>query len=195
VARIGILGGTFNPIHLAHLTVAEEVREKARLDQVMFLPAGQPPHRQGEVIPEGAIRLEMVELGTRENPHFRTSGLELERPGPSYTVDSMRHLREELGTEEELFLIVGADNVLEFASWKEPDSLLRTCNVIVATRPGYSLDRLSPWMAGHVSVVPVTSMAISSADIRCRVREGRSIRYLVPETVRRLIEARGLYLA
>jgi nicotinate-nucleotide adenylyltransferase len=195
VARIGILGGTFNPIHLAHLAVGEEVREQCDLDRVIFVPAGQPPHREGEVIPEGAVRLEMVELSIRDNRHFRASSLELSRPGPSYTVETVRELRKELGSGEELFLIVGADNILEFDSWKNPDLLLDACTVLVATRPGYDLDELPPRMVDRVRVVPVTSLAISSAEIRHRVRAGRSIRYLVPDGVLRVIEARGLYRA
>jgi nicotinate-nucleotide adenylyltransferase len=193
VARIGVLGGTFNPIHIAHLAVAEELCEEADLREVIFVPARCPPHKDGDIIPDGRLRLEMVELAVRDNPRFRVSDLELRRDGPSYTVDTVAALSRELGPECEICLIMGADSLREIASWKEPERILRTCTLLVGTRPGVELGEIPQLLAARTRVVPVTELAVSSREIRARVRQGRSVRYLVPDPVREYIQSRGLY--
>jgi nicotinate-nucleotide adenylyltransferase len=193
VARIGVLGGTFNPVHIAHLAVADEVRQEADLDEIVFVPAGRPPHKEGTPILDGATRREMLAAALAGNPHFRVSSVELDRIGPSYTVETIDALGREYGPGCDIHLIVGADNVREFDSWKDPERLLAKCTLLVPTRPGYDLDDLPDWLAERARIIPVTALAISSQEIRRRLREGRTVRYLVPESVRHMILERGLY--
>jgi nicotinate-nucleotide adenylyltransferase len=194
--RIGVMGGTFNPIHIGHLVTAEEALRQRTLDEVVFVPAGRPWQKEGVVVAPAEHRYLMTVIATATNPRFRVSRMELDRAGPTYTVDTLRELGRELG-DVDLFFITGADAILEILSWKEPAEALALASFIAATRPGYDLDRLvkelPAGMEDRVHVMEIPALAISSTDIRLRVRERRPIRYLVPEGVARYIEKTGLY--
>ena len=195
---MGVMGGTFDPIHHGHLVAAEEAMSHFRLDEVMFLPAGQPWMKEHQVIAPREDRYLMAVLGTANNPDFSVSPLEIERPGPTHTVDTLheiRSLRDE-DPDLEMFFITGADAVLDLWEWKEPDEILDLSHVIAATRPGYDLTVLQKEIDEHglpITILDVPALAISSTDIRRRVGEGRPIRYLVPDAVLSYIERSGLY--
>lgn len=194
--RIGVMGGTFNPIHNGHLITAEEARWEFGLDEVLFVPAGRPWQKEGVDVAPAEHRYLMTVIATAANPAFRVSRIELDRPGPTYAIDTLRALRAET-RDAELFFVTGADAILQILSWKDPEEVLREAVFIAATRPGYDLDRLEKELpAGledRVRVMEIPALAISSTEIRARVREGRPIRYLVPEGVQRYIEKVGLY--
>lgn len=197
--RIGVMGGTFDPIHLAHLIAAESVRDGFHLHRVLFIPAGTPPHKTGRRVSPAARRLAMVRLAISSNPGFEVSTIETDRPGASYTVDTVRSLRREFGPETKLYFITGADAVLEILSWKDPFEIFNHCELVAVTRPGYdavALDRMVATMAGSGGVVhrlAIPEVSISSSEIRKRVKERRSIRYLVPDAVGEYIWRTGLY--
>lgn len=198
--RVAIMGGTFDPIHYGHLVVAEEARHRFSLDKVVFVPAGHPPHKSGEEVSPARDRFLMAVLATVSNPWFEVSDLEVERPGPSYTVDTLREFKGLYGPGSELFFITGADAALEIGTWKDPDTILELCVFLAATRPGYrfpSPDEVSdPALRPYLSRIlrfDIPELGISSTDIRARVREGRPIRYLVPESVAAYIAKAGLY--
>ncbi|MGQ9566771.1 MAG: nicotinate-nucleotide adenylyltransferase [Anaerolineae bacterium] len=198
--RIGLLGGTFDPIHWGHLIMAEEARQQACLDQVLFLPTGEPPHKVGQAITPIAHRLQMVRLAIASHPAFALSRLDVDRPGPHYSVDMVRlFLSEEASAGTEVFFLVGADSLEDMPTWKDPAHLLDLCRVLAMSRPGHQPDlealaQVLPAVRERVQVLPMPLIGISGTDIRRRVREGRSIRYLVPEEVRQYILAHGLYL-
>ncbi len=197
--KIGLLGGTFDPIHMGHLVIAEEVRLKLALDEVLFIPAGQPWLKSERRVAPGEHRLEMLKLAIGSNPHFKVSTIEFERPGPSYTVDTIAALRDELGAEVELYFIVGFDTLAELPIWKEPSRLLGMCHIVAVRRPGYaeldwrSLEQAIPGVSSRVVVVDVPQVDISSTQIREQVAKGLSIRYLVPEAVEAYILKHRLY--
>ena len=200
VQRIGLLGGTFDPIHWGHLIMAEEARQQARLDRVLFLPAGEPPHKVGQAITPIAHRLQMVQLAIASHPAFALSRLDVDRPGPHYSVDMVRLFLEQAPAGTEAFFLVGADSLEDMPTWKDPAGLLDLCQVLAMSRPGHGpdLERLAqvlPAVRVRVQVLQMPLIGISGTDIRRRVREGRSIRYLVPEEVRQYILAHGLYRA
>jgi len=199
VQRIGIMGGTFDPIHYGHLVAAEGARYHFQLNKVIFIPAGRPPHKSGRKITDAHHRWIMTELAVASNASFDTSTLEVDRPGYSYTIDTVREMRR-LYPRAELYFITGADAVLEILSWKSVDELLSMCHFIAATRPGYPLENLKKKLSGiaadqirQITSMEVPALAISSTDIRRRVREGRPIKYLLPEPVEAYILNRGLY--
>ena len=195
--RIGIMGGTFDPIHYGHLVAAEEARWKFGLDVVIFVPAGQPPHKPPEGITDKEHRYNMVVLATCPNPHFLVSRVEIDRPGPSYAIDTVREFKKQFGQGTEIFFITGADAVLEILTWHEAEKLIELCDFIAATRPGYDLDamyrKLPEKFLEHIHPLPIPGIAISSTEIRRRVREGLPIKYLVPEPVEQYILKHGLY--
>lgn len=194
--RIGIIGGTFDPIHFGHLVTAESARTLFRLDRVVFVPAGRPPHKHERSTSDSEHRAMMVMLATITNPNFSLSRIELERPGYSYSYDTISHFAAEFGPDTELFFITGADAVLEIATWKKADALLQLCTFIAATRPGFDLHELNKLPQGwqeKIKWMEIPSLAISSTDIRSRVRRGASIKYLLPETVESYIYKEGLY--
>jgi nicotinate-nucleotide adenylyltransferase len=194
--RLGVMGGTFDPIHYGHLTTAEEALVQFRLDEVLFVPTGQPWMKEHEVVSPAEDRYLMTVIATASNPRFSVSRIEVDRDGPTYAVDTLRALREEHGAGTELFFVTGADAVLEIIHWKEPEELFELAHFIAATRPGYDLSHFEAetiTSRPEVSVMPVPALAISSTDIRRRVAEGRPIRYLVPEGVKSYIEKAGLY--
>lgn len=187
--RIGIVGGTFNPIHVGHLVLAEEAREKLSLDKVIFVPAYIPPHKKDEELVEPNDRFKMVELALRGNPDFEVSTFEIDSKTTSYSVETLKAFKQKYGEEAKLFFITGADSLGEIYSWKEIDQIFKLSQFIVANRPGYEIGNVP----NGIDVVTITSLEISSSLIRKKIKEGKSIRYLVPEPVREYIIARRLY--
>ena len=196
--RIGIMGGTFDPIHVGHLITAEMVRSSASLDEVVFIPSARPPHKDGARAASAEDRLIMTECAVQDNPYFSVSDMELKREGPSYTVDTIAELRAHLD-DAELFFITGADAMNDLYRWHEPKRLLCSCQFIVATRQGAPLDELllaekfTAEERSHIQVLPTPHLEISSSVIRARTRAGLSVRHLVPRAVEEYIEKRGLY--
>jgi nicotinate-nucleotide adenylyltransferase len=194
--RLGVMGGTFDPIHHGHLVTAEEARSQFSLDEVVFVPTGQPWMKADREVSPAEDRYLMTVIATSSNPHFWVSRLEIERKGPTYTVDTLQALQEEVGGECELFFITGADAILEIFHWKETEEVLELAHFIAATRPGYDIARFekeAPTSHPNVSVMDIPALAISSSDIRRRVAAGEPIRYLVPEAVQAYIEKACLY--
>jgi nicotinate-nucleotide adenylyltransferase len=195
--RIGILGGTLDPVHHGHLFAAEEVRATYGLDRVLFIPCGHAPHKDERQITPAEHRYEMCALATASNPGFATSRLEIDRPGPSYTIDTLRELRVIHGADTELFFIIGADALLEIDTWHLPDAVLAEARCVAVPRPGSELSGLPSVIgvrrAARVEVMDLPGLDISATDIRCRAREGRPIRYLTPDPVVAYIGENGLY--
>ena len=193
--RLGVMGGTFDPIHHGHLVTAEEALGQFELDEVVFVPTGQPWMKTHQQLSPAEDRYLMAVIATASNPRFSVSRLEIDRDGPTYTVDTLNALAEER-PDAELFFVTGADAILEIFAWKDADSALSMAHFIAATRPGYDLTRFerdAPTHDARVSVIHIPALSISSTDIRERVREGRPTRYLVPEGVKSYIEKAGLY--
>lgn len=196
--NIGILGGTFDPIHIGHLVVAEEARIKLGFNEVLFVPAGQPLLKPDRNITPSDQRVEMVRRAIADNPHFKLCTIEAERPGPSYTVDTVMTLREQLGSEVGLFFILGRDTLAELPSWKEPKKLVQLCRLVVAPRLGSKdlqhLETEIPGLLGKVVQLDMPVIGISSSGIRQRVAQGLPIRYLVPAGVEKYISEQKIYL-
>jgi nicotinate-nucleotide adenylyltransferase len=197
--RIGILGGAFNPPHIGHLVCAQETLLQLELEQVLWIPAGQPPHRELEADPGAEARLEMVELAIAGDERFTSSRIELDRDGPSYTSDTLRELRRQ-APDDELFLILGGDQAAALSSWHEPEEVLALATVAVVERVtwtrnaiGIKIGRLRG--AERVRYLDMPLMQVSSTVIRRRVAAERPIRYFVPEKVESYIAANGLYRA
>jgi nicotinate-nucleotide adenylyltransferase len=188
---MGLLGGTFDPIHLGHLRAAEIVRESLALDEVVFVPAGVPPHRERPAA-EGLDRYAMVALATAGDRAFVPSDIELRRDGPSYTVETVAALRAQHPAAE-VVLIVGSDNLPMIAEWREPQRLLEMCTVAVVERPGSPPAPAGQVPPARLHRIEGTALPIASRDLRERVRTGRSIRHLVPDGVADYIQKRGLY--
>ena len=201
VKRVGLMGGTFDPVHQGHLVTAEAVRNIFQLDKVVFVPSGQPPHKTEKKITPKEKRLLMTELATVTNPFFAVSPVELNRAGYSYSADTVSFFRSHMDPDSELFFITGADAIMEILTWKRLDGLFAGCTLVAATRPGFQPKVMAEWLGKQlkpeylekVVTVEVPAMAISSTDIRNRVAMGRSIKYLVPETVEQYIYKQGLY--
>ncbi len=199
IRSLGIMGGTFDPIHYGHLVTAEAARCTFGLERVLFVPSFRPPHKPDREISDKEHRYLMTVLATVTNPYFGVSRVEIDRPGFSYTVDTLRELRRQYpGTE--LFFVTGADAILEICTWQDPPALLKMCHFIAATRPGYPLNglkrlerELGKGVKQRIHRFEVPALAISSTDIRDRVRHGRPIKYLVPESVEHYIYKHGLY--
>lgn len=192
--RIGVFGGSFDPVHCGHLIVAQDVLVSLSLERVIFVPAFLPPHKTGIALSPPEHRLAMIERAVGKDSRFASSGLEIERGGVSYTVDTMRQLAERLGPDTELFFIVGSDNIADFESWKEPEVLLALSRIVTIARPGFQVRELPAVLRGRALHVEVTAVDISSSGIRERVKKGMPIRYLVPLDVERYIVQHGLYL-
>jgi nicotinate-nucleotide adenylyltransferase len=204
--RLGIMGGAFDPIHVAHLVTAEEARVQFDLDRVMFMPAGDPPHKGRRVAP-AELRYLLVSVATASHPRFTVSRFEIEKPGVSYTVHTLEHLTRVTPLGTQLFFITGADAVLDILTWKDPARVLQLATFIAATRPGYDLAKLSGLLeslhAGRtesdprqrVKTMEIPALAISSSMIRERLAEGRPVRYLVPEAVEQILVKSGEYKA
>lgn len=199
VRRIGIMGGTFDPIHIAHLAIAEQVREAFALDLVLFIPAANPPHKQGRKVVPAYHRLMMTQLAVCSNPGFHVSKQELERKGPSYSLLTVRELQERYGANAELYFITGSDTINELHTWYHIDELLASCHFVGTTRPGAPVDKedlrkcFGQLAEEKIHFLAVPELEISSTDIRERVRDGKSIKYLVPAAVEAYIIKEGLY--
>ncbi len=213
--RLGLFGGTFNPIHYGHLRSAEEVCEALALHRLWFIPAGHPPHKTAQGITSFEVRLEMSRLAVGDHPVMSVSDLEGRRPGRSYSIETLRQIRREVGPAWELYFILGLDAMLEIATWKDYQDLFTLSHFVVLDRPGYDRQRLGEVLlrevhplfrplqgersfqhpSGHNVVLQETTlMDISGTGIREMVRHGRSIRYLLPEAVREYIITHKLYL-
>ncbi len=195
--RVGILGGAFNPPHIGHLVCGQEALLEYELDAVTFVPVGQPPHREIEQDPGAEARLEMCEQAVADDPRFRTSRVELDREGPSYTVDTLRALREG-DPDDELFLILGGDQAGMLATWREPEEVLSQACVVIVPRTGWSREaitvKISAVRGSHrVRYFDMPRIDVSSTLVRRRAAQGRPIRYLVPDRVAEYIAANGLY--
>jgi nicotinate-nucleotide adenylyltransferase len=191
--KIGIYGGTFDPPHLGHLIVAEYVRTTLGLDQIVFVPVATAPHKQGLQVTDGRHRLAMLERAVASNPTFSVSDEEIRRGGVSYTVDTLAALRA-AEPEAAFFVLIGADNALEFDTWKDPEGIRAGARIVVMDRPGVALDEeaLARRIPGAV-VVRVPGIEIAAREIRRSVAKGRSIRYRVPDAVREYVLENGLY--
>ncbi len=196
VRRLGIFGGTFDPIHLAHLAVAESARDSLGLERVLFVPAGVPPHKPGQAITPGADRLAMVEAAIADNPSFAVSRVELDRPGPSYTVDTLEALS---ASDPDLVLILSSEAYAGLPSWHEPRRVLELARLAIAPRDGYPdtgpelVARHYPGLEDRVTVLDGPRIRLSASELRSRAAAGRSLRYLVPDAVAAYIGDHGLY--
>jgi nicotinate-nucleotide adenylyltransferase len=190
-AVTALFGGTFDPIHIGHLIIAEFVREAAGLERVVFVPAGRPPHKVGQTHAAAADRRRMVELAVAGNEHFAVSAMELDGDRPSFTIDTVRRLKA--AGAARVALILGADSLIELGTWREPEALVRECELLVVERPGVDLAQAPAAFSARAQIVPAPRMEIASRTIRARVAAGASIRYWVPEPVRAYIAEQRLY--
>jgi len=212
--RIGLFGGTFDPIHWGHLRSAEEVRESFALDRILFIPTAKPPHKRGQTKTSARDRLAMVRLALASNPNFRVSTVEINRPGVSYSIDTLRFFAARRRAGDNYYFILGLDAFREIETWKDFKQVFPLCNFIVTSRPGSRKSNLLSGISVAVRklfcydlkqrthrhrsgttlhFLQLTDFAVSASDIRARVREGKSIRYLVPDAVEEYISKRGLY--
>lgn len=195
--RLGIMGGTFDPIHFGHLACAEQVRDQLDLDAVIFIPAGVPVYKIGTNVTPAAQRLRMVELAVKKNPAFDASSIEIDRGGNTYTVDTLRQMRAHYPENVEFYFITGADAVVSIAKWRESAAVASLARVVAVNRPGYELpDVQKEFLAAcgfRVEYIEITALAISSSDLRARVAKGQSIRYLTKSRVADYVEEHGLY--
>jgi len=201
IMRVGLMGGTFDPIHMGHLVTAEEARQQFDLDYVIFVPTGSPPHKDHDSISLPEHRYLMTSLAVMSNPSFFVSSFEINAKAPTYTIDTVRHFCCGEQGSPELYFITGADAILEIFTWKEYEELLRLCTFIAVSRPGYSLelfrqtlDSNCPEMQQKVHLLEIPALAVSSTFIRERVALGKTIKYLTPEPVEQYIKNHGLYL-
>ncbi|HXV68693.1 MAG TPA: nicotinate-nucleotide adenylyltransferase [Nitrospira sp.] len=220
IKRLGLLGGSFNPIHRGHLTIANLVREQLQLDRVLFIPTGDPPHKRGGSLAPAPERLEMVRLAIAGSPYFEVSDIEVNRTGKSYTIDTVQELQQQYGPSTELFFIIGLDAFLDFPDWKEPRKLLRACRFVVVPRPGHSFRSLArlpllPNLESHgldqldsgnlirldipipsgpgIICLPLTPCPISSSAIRQAIKGGATLANLLPAPVESYILRHSLY--
>jgi len=196
VRRLGIMGGTFDPIHYGHLRIAELACEAFALDQVVFVPNGRPAHKDNSAVGSARARLAMTELAVASNPRFACSRMEFDRAGPSYAIDTVRGFRRLYPHLDALCFITGADTIREIFTWHQARQLMQECQFIAVTRPGFAnadLHGLEESMLPSYSYLAAPGLEISSTDLRRRVRAGLSIKYLVPEAVEEYIRREGLY--
>ena len=191
---LGILGGTFDPIHNGHLIAAQSLLEQLHLSRILFLVSAHPPHKSPGKLSAWTDRRRMVSLAIQDNECFEVSDVERERSGPSYTFETMEIMRSEYGRQYRLYFIVGADSILEIFTWRRPDRLLDSGMLVVIPRPGFDLSTLDQKIRENVTVMRTPLVEISSSDIRSRVGRGRPIQYLVPPAVETYIRDKGLYL-
>ena len=198
--NIGVLGGTFDPIHLGHLVVAEEMRDRLGLAEILFIPAGQPWLKVDSPILSAEHRVQMVRLALVGKPYFKLSTMEIERAGLSYTVDTIAELQGQLGVEDKLFFILGWDNLAQLPQWQEPSRLVKMCHLVAVPRVGYPapdlalLEKSIPGLSQATIVLDTPWIDITASAIRNRVAQGLSIRHLVPEPVEGYIKEHGLYI-
>lgn len=195
--RLGLFGGTFDPIHYGHLILAERAREAVGLDEIWFVVAGAPPHKPAGRTP-AADRVEMVRIAIAGNPAFAVSELDVRRPGPHYSVDLLEIVRQQR-PQDDLFFLIGADSLRDLPGWRQPDRIAAMATLVVANRPGVSVEvgpevlrALGPEAKALIGV-SIPEIGIASREIRQRLAEGRSVRYLLPRGVEAYIQAHGLY--
>lgn len=186
--KIGILGGTFNPIHIGHLILAEEVREKLKLDRIIFVPTYLPPHKDNSDIALAKDRYNMIRLAIKKNKYFFVSNIEIKRNGKSYTIDTIKEFNK-VYPEDELYFITGSDLLKYLDDWKDLNDIIKMVKFIVATRPGYPLEKIP----SYIATVAIRAVDVSAFEIREAVKENKSFRYLVPETVFNYINKKRLY--
>ncbi len=218
--RLGLFGGSFNPIHNGHLTIARDVRERMKLSRVLFVPTGDPPHKQNQSLAPAPVRFEMVRLAIADTPVFTVSPIEVNRTGKSYSIDTLRDIREQYGRSCELFFIIGLDAFLEFPTWRAPEEILKMCHFVVVPRPGRSfktlaeiplfknpdpepLGQLDAGMIGRFEIVAPEALGltclsippcpISASEIRQRVRSGLPLANMLPPSVESYILQHSLY--
>ena len=198
--KIGIMGGTFDPIHYGHLVTAEAAREKFCLDKVIFVPSGNPPHKKNKEISPGIDRVNMTVLATANNPFFEVSDIELKRDGYTYTVDTLKEFIKIYGENTRFYFITGADAVMEILTWKDVSTILKLCRIVSAYRPGSDInkfrsmvDELERVHRSNIHLIEVPALAILATEIRERVKSGMTIKYLLPEKVERYVLEKGLY--
>lgn len=192
--KIAIMGGTFNPIHYGHLISAEQVRVGLGYDKILFVPSARPPHKSLPDMVSAEHRYQMVLLATADNSYFEVSRIELEREGPSYTIQTIKTLRKMYGTSTNLAWIIGADSLIEYKIWKDFDEVLEQCTMIATTRPNYDLQRVPLEIRSRVKTYKITGIDISATEIRKRIQSNVSIRYLVPDAVDSYINEHKLYI-
>jgi nicotinate-nucleotide adenylyltransferase len=197
--RRGILGGTFDPVHIGHLLMAEMCRDALQLDQVHFVPAGDPPHKPGVPISPGKVRVEMLELAVAGASSFFIDRRELGRQGPTYTVDTLTEFREEF-PDDDLYFLMGADSLRDFLTWREPDRIAGLAMLVTCNRPGVAspeAEQIVQWVgaqiAGRVQPLTIPGVAVSATDVRRRIAAGQSVRYLVPRAVEVFMTQHQLY--
>jgi nicotinate-nucleotide adenylyltransferase len=197
--KIGVLGGTFDPVHLGHLMIAEEVRASQGLSEVILVPAGQPLLKPAHPIAPAEHRLQMLRLAVVDRPYLRVSAMEIERPGPSYTVDTIAEMQGRMGGANELFFILGWDSLAQLPEWREPLRIIGMCRLVAIPRPGYqcpsleALEERIPGISQRVVLLEEPHIDISASDIRERAAKGLSLRQLVPEPVADYIRQHKLY--
>lgn len=191
---IGLFGGSFNPPHVAHLIVAETVRDQFGLDQIWWIPSHRPPHKEDGELVAAHHRLAMTRRATEQNPAFEVSDIEIQREGVSYTVHTLRALQEE-HPDTSFWLIIGSDSLRDFGAWHRPDEIVDRVPLIVYKRPGAISSIADPQYTNHVRFADAPLLEVSGTEVRARCRKGRSIRYLVPEPVRQYINEHALYAA
>lgn len=195
--RIGVFGGAFNPVHIAHLIIAEDVRQQIHLDKVLFIPYSKPPHKDNGELADAEARLHMVRLAISDNPYFEASDIEIQRGQNSvtYTVDTLMELREQYKNEQvKFYLMIGIDNLIELHTWKDPGKLFLLSEVVVLNRPGYLIQNVQNDYNRQVIYLPAPNLDISATDIRHKIQEKKSIKYLVPKAVEEFIKNNKLYL-
>ncbi len=198
--NMGVLGGTFDPVHNGHLIVAEEAKTRLNLAEILFVPAGQPWLKADRPISPAEHRLQMLRLAIADKSYFKLSTIEIERTGPSYTVDTIAELRDKLGSEDELFFILGWDSLAELPQWREPSRLIKMCYLVAVPRPGCprpklkTLEVIIRGLSQRVMLMKKPEIDISASAIRERVARGLSVRHLVPEPVNRYIKEHELYI-
>jgi len=197
--KLGVLGGTFDPIHLGHLLMAETARESLGLSQVLFTPVGDPPHKQNNAITPACHRRAMTELAIEDNPGFSLCPVDLDRPGPHYTTATIRLIRQQYGlAAADCYFIIGGDSLRDLPTWNNPAELVSLCRLAVIHRPGFrpdvaELSQQVQGLADSLVWVEMPPIGVSSTAIRARVSRGQSIRYQTPNSVRKYIEREGLY--
>lgn len=197
--RVGVLGGTFDPIHYGHLVIAEEARVRLQLDRVIFVPAKTPPHKLQQRYSPAQHRLHMVQRAIASNPYFAVSDVELTRPGLSYTVDTLAILQQEFGPAAELYFLMGMDSLAGLLSWHRPADIIARAYLAVAVRPGYQVDLETlegalPGVSERMRLLEIPAIGISSRELRQRVRAGLPIRYQLPDSVEAYIREHNLYV-
>ena len=194
--KIGIMGGTFDPIHVGHLMIAEAVWDEYKLEKVLFIPSANPPHKH-DVMTSARHRFNMTLLATCSNPHFEVSSIEMDRTGPSYTIDTIKALKKIYGDDTDFYFIIGADCIHELPSWHKIDELLKICKFIATKRPSYKLDLsiiAKEFSDYNIQLLETPELEISSTDIRQKKKKGYSIQYITTEQVQQYIRKEELYL-